>query len=328
MSKLETIMVVMPPQRQATPALHRAAAYARRTQAQLQLCLFDYYAPIDHSGTIFGAEVAERARRDFLDERLHWLSDLASGLADQGLRVECDAIWAPHPHKAIIGKILQLKAGLVLKDVECASSADATLHPSALDSKLLRLSPAPLMLVHPHAKLLPHRMLVAVDVLMGNEAGQLNDRILEGAYACAVLSGAEADVLSVFSYVPVEAYGSGFIADTYEIMDNAHREALQGFAARHRINPNCLLRRSDFDAAAAIAECARERGSDLVALGSAYHTGLDRLMFGTTAEALVRKLACDVLLIKPDGFADELLKHVDLPQVPAQHEFEASKEAA
>jgi universal stress protein E len=303
-----------------TAAVHRAAAYAHRTGAVLHLYLFDYYGPIDYSRTIFGAEVAERARRDFLEERLQWLSQQASGLANQGLRVECDVVWAPSPYKAIIGKMLEVEPSLVIKDAECASNADAALEPSSLDWKLLRLSPAPLMLIHPRTKLVPHQIMAAVDVSALNDAGKLNDRVMEAAQYYAALSEAECDVASVFSYVPVDAYGSGFIADTYEIMDQVHREALGDFAARHRLPPPHVVRRSAFDTAQGLASCARERNADLVVLGSAYHSGVDRLMFGTTAEALLRRLSCDVLLVKPEGFRAELARHLHLPELEPAHQ--------
>lgn len=320
-------MVVMSPQRRATPALHRAAAYAHRTKAVLRLYLFDYYGPIDYSRAIFGVEVADRARRDFIDERMHWLTGMASGLAEQGLQVECDVIWAPHAHKAIVGRILETQPDLVVKDVDCDARAEATLHPSSLDWKLLRLSPAPLMLVHPQSKLLPHRVLAAVDVSVAGEQGGLNDRVVMAAQSYAALTDAPADLLSVFCYVPLEAYGSGFIADTYDIMDKAHREALAAFAERHHIAPAQVLRRSAFDTAEAVAACVRERHADLVVLGSAYHSGIDRLMFGTTAEVLLRRLACDVLLVKPEGFRDELARHLHLPEPePAQGSREAPRQ--
>ncbi|MDR3414881.1 MAG: universal stress protein [Nevskia sp.] len=314
MSALTSIMVVMS-ERRATPALHRAEAYARRSGAALHLCLFDYYAPIDYAKGIFGREVADRARRDFIDERMRWLAEQAKGLASQGLEVDCDVIWAAGGYKAVIGKILELKPGLVIKDIACDPYVAATLHPSGSDWKLIRLSPFRLMLVHPKSKVLPQRVLAAVDVSVAGEARGLNVRVLEAARNCAELSGAEADVASVFSYVPAAVEGTDLIADAYERMNAAHQEALEKFAAANHIDAGHVLRRNAFDAAEGIALCAQECGADLVVLGSAYHSGLDRLMFGTTAEALLRKLACDVLLIKPAGFLDELARHVELPQL-------------
>jgi universal stress protein E len=314
---LESILVVMSPRRRATPALHRAIAYAHRTKARLYLCLFDYYGPIDYSRSIFGVEVSDRARHDFVEERMHWLSEQAAGLAQQGLQVECEVVWAPQASKAVVAKVLELKADLVLKDVECDHGRDGALHPSALDWKLLRLCPAPLMLVQPQSRLVPHRLLAAVDVNVSGDQGRLNQRVLEAAKDFAAVSEAGVTLASVFSYVPVEAYGSGFIADTYDIMNNAHREALANFAMAHGVPPARVLRRSAFDTAEGLASCVRDAGADLVVLGSAYHSGLDRLMFGTTAEALVRSLACDVLLIKPADFEQELAQHLDLDRIPA-----------
>jgi universal stress protein E len=317
MSNLKSILVVVSPERRATPALHRAVAYARRNKAALRLCLFDYYGPIDHSRSIFGQEVADRARHDFTQERMQWLSQEAAGLAAQGLQVECEVIWAPSAHKAVVAKVLETRPDLVIKDVEC-DPKDGLLRPSALDWKLLRLCPALLMLVQPQARLLPQQLLAAVDVTITGERGKLNHRVVAAASACAALSDASFKLASIFSCVPVDAYGSGFIADTYDIMNNAHRESLAKFASIHAISPLQVLRRSAFDIAEGLAACGRDSGADLVVLGSAYHNNFDRLMFGTTAETLIRRLACDVLLVKPDGFAQELPKHLDLREVQAQ----------
>jgi universal stress protein E len=311
MKTLKSILVLLPPrQHKATPALHRAIAYAHRSGAALHLCLLDYYGPIDYSRTIFGMEVADRARHDFMEERMHWLSGEAAALAAQGLNVECEAVWAPHAPEAVVAKVLELKPDLVLKDVEC-DDRSGCLHPSPLDWKLLRLCPAPLMLVRPQSRLLPQRLMAAVDVMA--PAGEpLNQRVAAAAADYAELGEAAWRIASVFSYVPVDAYGTGFIADTYEIMDNSHREALSAFAAARQVPPQRVLRRSAFDPAEGLAACAQDCDADLVVLGSAYHGSFERLMFGTTAEALLRRLRCDVLLVKPAGFEQDVAHHVDL----------------
>lgn len=324
MNSQKSIIVVMSPSRRATPALHRAIAYAHHTNAVLHLFLFDYYGPIDHSRTIFGDEVADRAQHDFLDERMKWLASEAAALAQQGLRVECDVIWAPSPYKSIVGKILEIRPDLVVKDVECEAQGEQLLRPSSLDWKLLRLSPAPLMLVHPRSKVVPHHILASVDVTVAGDEGQLNDRVVETAQSIAMLSNAQVDLTSIFSYVPLDTYASGFIADTFDIMDTAHRESLENFAVKHKIRPVQVIRRSGFDVSESIASCARDRGADMVVMGSAYRSGFDRVMFGTVAEGLIRKLQCDVLLVKPAGFELELHKHLKLPEQHVEAEAKRS----
>lgn len=53
------------------------------------------------------------------------------------------------------------------------------------------------------------------------------------------------------------------------------------------------------DAAAEIVRVAGERGADLIVISSHGRTGLGRMIFGSTAEAVVRHASCPVLVVKP-----------------------------
>ncbi|CAN5451548.1 hypothetical protein BH23VER1_BH23VER1_04030 [soil metagenome] len=50
----------------------------------------------------------------------------------------------------------------------------------------------------------------------------------------------------------------------------------------------------------------RERGADLVVLGTRGRTGLKKLLLGTTAERIVSESPCSVLAVKPEGFTYEV----------------------
>ena len=43
-------------------------------------------------------------------------------------------------------------------------------------------------------------------------------------------------------------------------------------------------------------------GIDLVVMGSVGRSGLSGMLIGNTAERILRKLPCSVLVVKPDGF--------------------------
>lgn len=301
-AKLDSILAVVPSARRLTPAVHRAAEYARRSSAVLHLNLFDCYPPIDWSQKWFGPEVAGRARRDFIDEHLRWLCAQAAGLADQGLRVECEVIWAPVRHDAILAQIQRTKADLVVEDVPADPNSGGTLLPSASDWKLLRLCPVPMMLVSPPARLLPSRLVAAVDIQAEAGGSLFNDRIFAVARQFAALSEAELHLTSIFAYLPIDTFGAGFIADTWEMMNRSHQEALDAFGQLQRLPAGRIHRRQAFDAAEGIAEVAGQIEADLVVIGSAYRSAFDRLLLGATAEGLLRRLRCDVLLVKPEGF--------------------------
>ena len=53
------------------------------------------------------------------------------------------------------------------------------------------------------------------------------------------------------------------------------------------------------DAAAEIVRIATERKVDLIVISSHGRTGLGRILFGSTAEAVVRHALCPVLVVKP-----------------------------
>ena len=59
------------------------------------------------------------------------------------------------------------------------------------------------------------------------------------------------------------------------------------------------------DAATEIARVAKERGVDLIVVSSHGRTGLGRMLFGSTAEAVVRHATCPVLVVKPPQEEDQ-----------------------
>jgi nucleotide-binding universal stress UspA family protein len=53
------------------------------------------------------------------------------------------------------------------------------------------------------------------------------------------------------------------------------------------------------EAASEIVRVAKERKVDLIVIASHGRTGLGRILFGSTAEAVVRHATCPVLVVKP-----------------------------
>jgi nucleotide-binding universal stress UspA family protein len=59
------------------------------------------------------------------------------------------------------------------------------------------------------------------------------------------------------------------------------------------------------DAAAEIVRVAEEHDVDLIVISSHGRTGLGRIIFGSTAEAVVRHATCPVLVVKPPPDEEE-----------------------
>src|SRR2546428_466181 len=59
------------------------------------------------------------------------------------------------------------------------------------------------------------------------------------------------------------------------------------------------------EAASEIVRVAKERATDLIVISSHGRTGLGRILFGSTAEAVVRHAPCPVLVVKPQQEKEE-----------------------
>ena len=58
------------------------------------------------------------------------------------------------------------------------------------------------------------------------------------------------------------------------------------------------------EAASEIVRVAKERGVDLIVISSHGRTGLGRILFGSTAESVVRHAPCPVLVVKPPSASE------------------------
>jgi len=96
------------------------------------------------------------------------------------------------------------------------------------------------------------------------------------------------------------------VADVGEQLDDAARRDLPRFAGCEEFEG---LEVEDVvahgEASAEIVRVAEERGVGLIVLSSHGRTGLGRIIFGSTAESVVRHAHCPVLVVKPTSGSDE-----------------------
>lgn len=133
------------------------------------------------------------------------------------------------------------------------------------------------------------------------------------AYAAAIARAAKARVICIYVLEPmVPAVGYTGLADPMPIADISeqmedsaerelpqvvHCEELRGLEVEEVITHG--------DAAAEIVRVAAERAVDLIVISSHGRTGLGRMIFGSTAEAVVRHAGCPVLVVKPPADEEE-----------------------
>jgi universal stress protein E len=295
-------MVIVDKDLALTPAMVRAAALARKSGDRLLLALFEFDRTLVHAvARGFDLETYLRGRREKLEA-------LAGPLRRDGLAVDTQLFW-DHPIMArMLLAVLAMQPAMVIKDVRRESALKRVLFTPA-DLDLLRQCSAPLMLVHGGTHGLPRRILAAVDPL--DEQGrphELTARVLNAANCLAMQCDASLEVVHAFEYMPPFADPQfGWLPDLGQIEQfrALHLDALQNLGKEFGI-PSERLHLLDGIPAWAIAGFATENRIDVVVMGSIQRNFLQRLSIGSVAEDLLQRLDCDVLVLKPEGFAERL----------------------
>jgi universal stress protein E len=306
------ILLIAAGPRQHTPALQRAFDLARSAELPVHVAVFAYDALLDARDPFAEPDVCALARREVVAEHQAWVDALAARWRADGLDASGTATWAPVTHAAILALAAKLQPALIVKDVGHEPLLRRVTY-TALDWKLLRQAPAPLMLVDGRSSRAPRKLLAAIDTTAGSpDAEALNARVLREALKLADWSDADVAVAHVFPYP--SAYGA---PGAYRALERLHAEArsadraaFTAFAAAHQVPPEAC-HWLEGDPVQRLIDLVHAHGVDVLVLGSSYHSGWERLLLGSTAENMLYRAPCDALLVKPADFA---ASHAQEPQ--------------
>jgi universal stress protein E len=273
------------------PALERAAWIAKQAGARVELFACEFNPELDSGRVALAArEEAERQRRSSLE-------DLAAPLRQRGLAVSVDVVW-DHPFDAaILKKAAAHDYWLVAKDTQHHNLAQRTLLTN-VDWHLVRTCPAPLLLVKDRKLAAEPNVLAAVDpVNEHDKPAALDDRIYTFAADLArVLRG---HLHVVHSYAT--PLGAALPPDAAKLIADEHRAAMARFLDTHA----ALEGRPHLYEGApheSLQQAAKEHAADFVVMGAVARRGLKRLFIGSTAERVLDRLPCDLVIIKPLDF--------------------------
>ena len=273
------------------PALERAAWLAKQAGARLELFACEFDPDLD-SGS-----AAAAAREQALLQRRRILEELAAPLRQQGLAVGVDVVW-DHPFDAaILKKAAAHDYWLVAKDTHHHNLAQRTLLTN-VDWHLIRTCPVPLLLVKDRKLAVAPNVLAAVDpVNEHDKPAALDDRIY--TFAADLARNLRGRLHVVHSYAT--PLGAELPADAVKLIADEHREAMARFLDTHA----ALEGRPHLYEGAAhecLQQAAKEHAADFVVMGAVARRGLKRLFIGSTAERVLDRLPCDLVIIKPLDF--------------------------
>jgi nucleotide-binding universal stress UspA family protein len=217
---------------------------------------------------------------------------------DVGVPVAIEIVEAPSVHREILGQAARLQADIIVMGTHGRSGVERLLLGSVAE-KVLRTAPIPVVTVPgaaaPRAGF--RRIVCGVDFSEWSGDG------LEYAAAFAATSGAALTVVHVVEAPPVAA--DPMVGVVLEAPD--YREALVRGSTRHlreyvaaHVDGSAPVKRliTQGRAAAEILQTASDEDADLIVLGIRGRNAVDRFVFGSTADHVVRQASCAVLTVR------------------------------
>jgi universal stress protein E len=309
MGRMERILAIIDPTSDVQPALDKARFLAQRAAGTLELFVCDF-DPSLTGRPFFDSEQLRELRADFIDERMEFLEALADEIRSGGVSVETHVHFDNPVYRGILRRVQESSPDLVVKDTHHHTAIRRTLL-SNTDWNLIRSCPAPLLLAKPHEWPAQPRILAAVDPdHVGDPAAELDRRILGDA---AVLAGLlEGEVHAVHAFFPAALLaavtGTGalpFVAgvSATEVVERERERlgvVLAELASAHGLPP-ARVHLEQGPAVEVLPLLARSLSADVLVMGAVSRSRMQELFVGSTAERVLDRLPCDVLVVKPAG---------------------------
>ncbi len=305
------LVAIKDPRAKSHPAVAKAAAIAVALDAKLQL-FHALDVPVRPDlGTIEDSPLPPIFQHQ-RDTHLKLLEGIAAPLRQQGLSVTTVVEWDSPRHEAIIRAAAHFGANLIV-----AADHTTTHHLPWLlrytDWELLRASPVPVLLIKSPRPYRKPVILAALDPTHTfDKPAALDTEILR--FSATLADALHGAVHAVHGYIPVPANlppallsKPGELEKILAAAEDAACDALGKVTKPMGISSSCLhvVGRHPSDA---VDEVATQTGCQIVALGSISRSGVDRFLIGNTAEALIDRLKCDVLVVKPPAFRHKVAR--------------------
>jgi universal stress protein E len=314
MQRLDRILAVIDPTVEIQDGAAKAARLARACGAALELFVCDF-DPALSGQPFFDTETLRRLREQFVTERRSDLEKLAAELAVGGLEVTTHVHWDNPLHAGILRRIREFAPDLVVKDTHHHSVLRRTLFTNT-DWTLIRKCPVPLLLAKQREWGAQPRILAALDPgHHGDKPAALDMDILDSAQLVARALQGSVDAVHMFFPAALLAATTGVAGMPLapdiaapEVLD-AERDrvtaAVRELATAQGLAPAAVrvLQGSPIEM---LPRHAEETGAALVVMGAISRTRLQEIFIGSTAERVLDRLPCDVLVVKPGDFAERL----------------------
>jgi len=312
MKRFSNILFVAEPEVDNLSAFTQATTIAKNNQAKITVV-----------GVVDVLDI-ERAQEFGLDglvdklveQRHEKLQSLVQSVSTAGLEVEIKVLIG-RAFAEIIREVLRHRRDLLIKSVGNSGGFTHQFF-GGLDRKLLRKCPCPVWLIKSTEQQGYREILVGLDYEPENAEGEaLNRQLLEMASSLALVDGSELHILHVWDFPhesflrsPREEVSDADVDKIIRDEESRRRNWLadvvnsycraQGIETANYLKPVISLVRGD--PRKELPRYAKEKGVELIVMGTISRTGIPGFIIGNTAEVILNQIDCSVLAVKPVRF--------------------------
>jgi universal stress protein E len=301
MSSIERILTVVDRQRDATLSIERATDIALATGASVDLygCEYDAALFLHYALSSKDDKLSKNA---YVAECEAWLEKRAEQMRERGIEVSVYADWCKDPTAGVLARLEEQVADLVIKDTHHDSRLRRTFFHYS-DWALIRDCPVPLLLAKRGTRDMSGPVVAAVDPLHDADPKlTLEKRIWTYAAAFAEREGRACELFHAINVLPETlplAMDVVVYADYDKVLREQTRRIIDDFAEKNAINSSAVVMREG-PPVVALPEYANDVQASLVVMGSVSRSHASTPFIATTAEAVLGRLDCDVLVINVD----------------------------
>ncbi|WP_437610915.1 universal stress protein UspE [Erwinia sp. V71] len=308
MVKYQNILVAIDPQQDDQPALRRAVYLDQRIGGKIKAFLPIYDFSYEMT-TLLSPDERTSMRQGVISQRTEWIRQQAHAYLDAGIDIEIKVVWHNRPFEAIIQEVVNHQHDLVLKMAHQHDRLEAVIF-TPTDWHLLRKCPCPVWMVKDQPWPEGGKALVAVNLASEEPHHDLlNQKLIRETVELAqMVNQTEVHLVGAYPVTPIN-----IAIELPDFDPSVYNDAIRG---QHLVAMKALRQKFAMDEKLThvekglpeevIPELAQHLDAGIVVLGTIGRTGISAAFLGNTAEQVIDHLRCDLLVIKPDGFASNI----------------------
>ncbi|MFT6152811.1 MAG: universal stress protein E [Bermanella sp.] len=302
MLAINNILLVLDQDLDNRNAIKRAMQVSKEQGANLFITTYIYNHACEE-GSLTDLDLRHDLKALLIEQSLKWAGDLIQEyyLPDDTPLSVC---WCNHAYQSVIDNSQDCSFDLVIK---AAASHHGILDRvmQHQDWNLLKLCPAPVLLVKQKSAWDSRKIIAAIDATSLEDAHKtINEHIFE--FAEILNADRLYDVHLVNSY-PMMSLTLASLPDTpvpedlQQYVSNQHINACEIIAKKYNI-PDQQSHIREGEPEEVITTVAKELDADVVIIGMPPEEGIQGILLGSTVERVLDNTQCDIIAIKPqDG---------------------------